>query len=251
MGLRPVVPPLLLSLVLIATPLSRDGATAADRECVVPEHLTITGLAGDHVHFLVSEVLREAYRRLGCEVRFEYYPGNQSLIWANQGISDGDVARIAGTEDVTDLVRVPTPVYQIEQVAFTKSVKRPVKQWGDLKGLSIGVVEGIRITALATEGLERMMAKDIEHLFRLLVHDRVEVVAMDRHSGELEIARHFSGSGIHVLGQPLSSMPLYHMLNRRHEKLVPLLDAVLREMAAKGEIEALQRAAILRLHKKQ
>jgi polar amino acid transport system substrate-binding protein len=48
--------------------------------------------------------------------------------------------------------------------------------------------------------------------------------------------------GVTVLEPPLSSFPVYHYLNKKHEALVPELTRVLKQMQADRTIERLQKS---------
>ena len=73
--------------------------------------VVVSGIQNEQTHAMAKEVLREAYRRIGYDIRFEFLPGKRSLEYANKGLTDGDVARIAGTEKkYPNLIPVPTPI---------------------------------------------------------------------------------------------------------------------------------------------
>ena len=60
--------------------------------------LTISAIANDLPHELAKEVVRAAYEKMGMEVEFMDLPARRGLEWANSGKTDGDLARIDGTE---------------------------------------------------------------------------------------------------------------------------------------------------------
>ncbi len=202
--------------------------------------VTISGITHTVTHKMVQEVLREAYKRIGYDVQITMLPAKRSLISANQGKTDGDIARIEGTDEVyPDLIMVPTPVVDFQGFAFTKSVTKEIREWSDLKGLRVGVVRGIRYSTIGTEGLNPFFANDYNQLFRLLVGDRIDVAIAGQSQGQLEIQKNFKNRGIRKIGHPLYKKPLYHFVHKKNKDLVVRLNDNLSDMAEKGEIDTI------------
>lgn len=214
------------------------------------ESVMISAIVNEQTHAIAKNVLREAYRRIGYAAEFDDLPGRRALEWANSGLTDGDVARIEGTETkFPNLIRVKVPVIYFEGVAFSKTVDKPIRRWEDLTGLRIGVVRGIRYSAIGVQGMGPFFANDMTHLFTILDKGRIEVAVAVRVAGQIEIEKNFSNSGIHVIGSPLYSAPLYHFVNRKNSRLVEPLEAVLSEMSASGEMSRIWNQTLERLLK--
>ena len=210
--------------------------------------VTISAIANEQTHAIAKDVLREVYHRIGYEVLFDDLPGQRALAWANNGLTDGDVARIDGTEKkYPNLIRITPPIIFFEGVVFSKTVTRRISRWEDLKGLRIGVIRGIRYSTIGTRDMDPFFADDMTHLFRILDKDRIEVAVAVLDAGAIEIKRNFRDSTIHVIGEPLYSAPLYHFVNVRNKDLVGKLEKVLSELTASGEIERLREQARERL----
>lgn len=217
-----------------------SAGSAADSRRMV-----ISAIVNEQTHAMAKHVLREAYRRIGYSVLFDDLPGQRALEWADKGVTDGDAARIEGTENTyTHLIRVKVPVVHFEGVAFTKTVDRPIRRWEDLKGFRIGVVRGIRYSAIGTEGMEPFFANDMTHLFTILDKGRIEVAVAVLDAGRIEIEKHFKDSGIHVSGSPLFTAPLYHFVHIKHSQLVGPLEAALSDMTASGQMERIWEGAL-------
>lgn len=229
---------------LLATPFSRAASTAAGERPLI----TISGIVNEQTHAVAKEVLRVAYNRIGCRVRFEFVPGIRSLQMANRGKTDGDIARIAGTEQqYPNLIPLSTPVIHFQAVAFTKSVTRQIDSWDDLQGLKVGIIRGIRYSTIQAKTLHPFFAEDMTHLFRLLDNDRIEIAVAVFNAGTIELGKNFSNSGIHVIGKPLYQAPLYHFIHKKNSYLKDDLEKELKKMAAQGEIELILKAARTRL----
>jgi ABC-type amino acid transport substrate-binding protein len=185
-------------------------------------------------------VLKEAYKRIGYDVQFRMFPAKRSLNLANQGKSDGDIARIEGTEKAfPNLIALSTPIFNLQGYAYTIEVTRDIRDWSDLKGLRIGVVRGVRYATIGTKGLNPFFAEDMTHLFRLLADRRIDVAIAGRRSGQIEIHNNFKGSGIHTVGRSLYDKPMYHFVHKKNKELAVRLNHALENMAAEGRIDTI------------
>ena len=200
----------------------------------------ISGISQNETHAIILEVLKEAYKRIGYDVQFSLLPAKRSLHEANLGKSDGEIARIDGTEkDFPNLIAVSTPVIDFQGMVYTKSVTREIRNWSDLKGLKIGVIRGIRYSTIETKGMDPFFAEDMTHLFRLLMDGRIEVAVAGLRAGTIEIQRNFRNSDIHTVGQPLYLASMHHFVHKKNKDLVERLNHVLANMAARGEIDSI------------
>lgn len=201
----------------------------------------ISAIENEHIHEMTKQVVRAVYEKIGVGVEFNDLPARRALGWANAGKTDGALARIDGTEKkFTNLIKISTPVTMFKGVAFTKKIKRDIQSWEDLKGLSVGIISGIRYSDIGTKGLDRIPAKDMTHLFNLLFRDRIEVAIADLDSGKIEIHRNFKSSKIHIIGRPLHSAPLFHFVHKKNKDLVPRLESALRSMLESGRIDSIR-----------
>lgn len=236
-----------LFIVILLTILPAPALSAEAEEDAAPL-VVISAIENEHTHALAKEVVRRAYRRLGYRVRFDDLPAQRALEWADSGITDGDLARIAGTEQkFPQLIPVPVPVISFQGVVFTKNTTGTIEQWADLAGLTIGIIRGIRYAELGTRGMEPLLAKDMTHLFTLLDENRIDVAVAVRNAGLIEISRHFPASAIHVIGLPLYSGSLYHFVNRKNRDLVAPLTEILGTMARTGELDRIHAASLKNL----
>lgn len=229
-----------IGMALLMAPSSSAADGTADSRTI-----TISAIVNEQTHAIAKTVLREAYRHIGLTVRFNDLPGQRALEWANNGLTDGDAARIWGSEKkYPNLIPVKTPVVYFTGIAFAKHPIGNIERWEDLKGMRIGIVRGIRYSVIGTRGMDPFPADDMTHLFTLLDKGRIEVAVAVLEAGKIEIEKHFKGKGIHSVGRPLHSAPLYHFINKRNKEIVPELDSVLREMTRTGEMERLWRQAV-------
>ncbi len=238
------------SLLLI--PIALAGASLESRQACPAQPLVISVIENEQTNAIATKIMSEVYRRVGCEVEFKFLPAKRALHDAAIGNTDGDVARIGGTEKkYPDLMPVPTPILHFKGMAFgLESLPRKITDWKSLEGLRIGVLRGVQYSAIGTTGMNTIGANSMSQLFRLLKHNRVQVVISAFGAGTIELNRNWADSGIKPTGKPLIVAPLFHYLNRRHYTLVLRLDSVMQQMQKSGELENLFSQSIQELSKK-
>ncbi len=229
-----IKPRYLLSIIFFFA-LMFDDSTFADEN---QKSIFITGIQNEQTHTMAKKVILEAYRRIGYDAHFELFPGHRSIDMANNGESDGDIARIGETQKkFTNLVLVPTSIIHFKGVVFTKTITKKINEWKDLNGLRIGVIRGIQYSTIGTQGMSPSFAEDMTHLFKLLDEDMIQVAIAVSRAGQIEISRRFKERGIHEIGEPLYTGPLYHYVHKKNRKLVPELNNILQEMERQNEIK--------------
>jgi polar amino acid transport system substrate-binding protein len=182
----------------------------------------------------VEEVAREAFRRVGLDLRVVPLPHERALVNANAGIEDGDLYRAAGFEkDFSNLAQVPESLVQQDFVAVARRPDVSVRGWDDLARYSVAYVTGNKILERHLEGFANVKSlRDNTLLFGLLATDRVDVVLINRWVG-LVAARH-AGLAVRVQEPALVRVPMYMYLHRRHATLIPPLAAALAEVKRDG-----------------
>lgn len=185
-----------------------------------------------------SHIMREAYRRLGIELRSELLPRERALMSADSGETDGDLIRAAGIDArYINLVRVPEPVITFDAVAFTAGLKFTVDGWDSLRPYSLCIMRGMKIAEQGTEGMQRLIANTTDQAVLMLSAGRCQVAVLG-HQVWLDIERLQAGP-LRALDPPIASVPLYHYVHRRHAELVPRLADALRAMRNDGAFAAL------------
>lgn len=188
-------------------------------------------------------VLAEAYDRLGIKITIKELPGLRALIYANEGLTDGELFRAKGIEnEYKNLIRIQVPINIVESVVVTKSLFFNVYGWKSIKQYRIGIQSGItfiesRISSI--EGLKVIRVKNSSQLLRMLENDRIDIVVAPRISALLSLAD-LKSKTITILEPPLEVMPLFHYLNKKHQSLVPELENVLQKMEDEGEIQRIR-----------
>lgn len=180
-------------------------------------------------------VLKEAFKRIGYDLKIIRLPSERALINANDGVEDGNFARVEGLSSIyPNLIQVPEEVTRFEFVVFCKSKDTKIRNWKGLKHFHVGIVTGWKIletNIIGTKSLTKV--KDGAALFNLLKADRVEVIVYDKRQGFV-LLKELGMKDIHIIEPPLAEKGMYVYLHQRHKELAPKLASVIRKMKKNG-----------------
>ncbi|MBF0509586.1 MAG: transporter substrate-binding domain-containing protein [Deltaproteobacteria bacterium] len=184
---------------------------------------------------LGDRVVKEACRRIGVEVKIVMLPSERALINANDGIDDGNFARIRGMSDLyPNLVRVPEEITEFEFTAFTKNLNIQTTDWAGLKPYNVGIITGWKILESSIVGAKSLVkVKDERVLFNLLAQDKADVVVYDKRQG-LVLLGGMKLTQIKTLSPALAKRSMYIYLHKKHQALVPALAAAIKTMKEDG-----------------
>ena len=179
-------------------------------------------------------MLVEAFDTLGFDIEFRYRPYKRSIEEVNNGIADGDLARISSiTQGYPNLVLVPESIADFDIVAFTTT---PGIKLIDYKitqhRYHVGYLLGWRNIEHLLKGYQPKSAVGDHHtLFKLLIKKRFDVVLFTQVAGE----RILSSQKIvdYQTSPSLLAYPVYLILNKKHTNLVAKLAAQLKIMKNK------------------
>lgn len=165
---------------------------------------------------------RELFARLGIAFEIQPLPAERALQNANAGIDDGEICRIAGLESTyPNLVHTTEPVMQYQMVVFSRERNFPVSGPESLLPYELGIVTGWKILEIA------------------LIDRLVGMGALNR----LEI------KGVRILSPPFLSGDWFLYLHKKHQALIPRIDAELRKMKQDGAYERIRQQALGRYEK--
>lgn len=199
--------------------------------------LTFSTLDGTYVQEISEEVLRAAYKRLGIEIEVKELPARRAIVLANTGGVDGELSRIAGIEKkFTSLLPVRVPINFIEGVVLSKDKPVKVNGWDSIRHMKVAIRRGVVFTEKGTIGMDVQVLNSWQSALAALQTGRADVVVIPR-TLAANILLHYEPRNIFVNEPPIISMPLFHYLHKKRSSLVPLLERVLNEMQAEGEIE--------------
>ncbi len=180
-------------------------------------------------------IVKTMFNRVGVNAKTILLPSERSLLSANTGIDDGNIARIKGIEKkYKNLVMVPEKIIDFEFVVFTRNNTIQANNWDDLRSYNVAFITGWKFFEKRVKAyISLVKVKDSTQLFGLLNHDRVDIALYDLWSGLWQV-KHFQDSGVLYLKPPLARVKLYLYLNKKHRQLVPGLAKALKAMKQDG-----------------
>jgi polar amino acid transport system substrate-binding protein len=210
--------------------------------------LIIAETDGVQLHQFAAQVLKIAYERANIPMTLKVIPGKRALILAQAGEVDGDVGRIKTIpEQYPNLVVVPTPLVHFTAYAYGIDPTIQVNSWSDLRNYRVGSKRGSQYSEVGTQGMNRELFNDFDKMLEMLVNGRIDVAIAAQTEIKPLLTTRYSGKNIHVLGSPVFEAPLYHVLHKSHQALIPELNTVLTQMQSTGELDALFQAFLLGL----
>jgi len=221
------------SLVLVIL-LSVLSVSALSRE-----RLVFSSLQGiDGVEMAVI-MLQEVYDPLNIDIEVKYYPPARSIVMANKGEVDGELARMVNMEkEFTNLIPVPVAFYSLNYHAYSTRVFFKPKGWQSLKPFHIGFTTGNKIMHQKLATYKVTNTAKLQQLWNLLQFGRLDVVVATHLEGLAKLSR---GDNPHVtmLEPAIASVPFYHYLFKKHQALVPELVKSINKMKKQGRFRQL------------
>ncbi|MBL4908052.1 MAG: transporter substrate-binding domain-containing protein [Sneathiella sp.] len=240
----------LFNILLFMLPIVMGGWHAASAEDIKSGSPTVISLCEWHItHSFAKETVRAAYHHIGIATKFVELPCRRSLVEANTGNFDGEVARIAGTDKLyQNLIPIESPTVSIQGVVITKSIDHPIIKWSDLAGLKIGIIRGELYAEQGTVGMMPKMVASYHELMTLIAKGHLDVGVVIKRDFEIQnSAPQFVGRGIHIIGKPVYRAFLYHFVHEKNRSIVPKLNVAFRQMWKSGETQSIHRQTLLNL----
>ena len=204
------------------------------------QRLELTTVANSPDTSVSSDVLKEAYRRLGIDISIRGLGASEALQRSNSGLADGEVQRIDGiSRNFPNLIQVPIPINYIQGAVFSKNSALKLRGWYSLRTFKIGLVKGIIFAEKGTSGMQVQMTETYDQLIELLLNDQVDLIVVPYINGAVAIRQHPQGGQLHLNGI-LETYLLYHYLHKTHEKLVPAITSTLKSMLLDGTITTMR-----------
>jgi len=212
--------------------------------------MVFSTLQGMYIAKICSQVLIEAYQKLGVKLQIIDYPAKRALLMSNSGDVDGEVMRIEGAEnDYPNLIRVKPQICAMESRVYVKDKKFKLTGWHSLKPFIIGIHRGHLYAAKGTKGMNAIELDTDDQLMRMLDKGRLDLVVAQVPDALRSIIK-FNLSEIHSLDPSISYFPLYHYLHKKHVDLIPEIEMILKGMAIEGRMEVINHEFLSELYSK-
>ncbi|MEO2268313.1 transporter substrate-binding domain-containing protein [Pseudoalteromonas sp. YIC-656] len=185
----------------------------------------------------VIELMSRVYDQLGYTLDIVDYSHAQALAAADQGVFDGQLARIANIESqYENLLRVNYPLFNFELFMLTRC------QDCDLNALSsIAMRNGYPVTEQYLDEHnyqgQRIKIENVSAQLNLLAQQQVDgVVLLDFHlQSEMN-----AGIDERFQRHHLANYHSYHYVHKRHQQRIPKILAALKELEEQGVVSELK-----------
>jgi len=190
-------------------------------------------------------IISEVYNTLNIHVQITPLPGIRAQVEAASGSKDGEIMRIwtYGLETPTT-IRVPTPYYYLETMAFIKvnsGIK--IKNKDDLRKYSLVKVRGVKHTNNITAGMPDVYTiGSTEQMMEFLNDGRADIALTNTVDGLMALQK-LGFTEIVPLDEPLAVLDLYHYIHSDHLKLVQKVDDAIKKMKENGQLKQLIKQA--------
>ena len=193
----------------------------------------------DQTGFMDS-VAREAFRRIGYELKTVSLPAERGLKNSNRGLISGEMSRVKGLDKkYTNLIRVPEKIMDWEFVAFSYDKISLVGDWNDLSGKAVSHINGWKILEKNIPSTaEITKTGNADSLFKLLRKKRTDYAIYERWGGR-HLLNKMSMSEVRVCKSPLATKEMFIYLHKKHKYIVAKLAAALLEMKKDGSYQKL------------
>lgn len=187
----------------------------------------------------------EAFKRLGFEFVYMFYPAKRGSMMAAIGKSDGELARAFNyNEKLPNLTRIDEPIFTVRISAFTTRPEIKLNGWESLKSTDYKVeyMRGLKICEVKLpEFVKKENLSDIANWsqgLKKIIAKRTDVyIEVERTVLRALKSDEFKDTNIRVAGL-LEEIDLYTFLNKKHADLIPKLAAVIKNMRSDGTIKS-------------
>jgi len=214
------------------------------------KEMVFSTLKGMYIAKICSQVLTEAYQKLGVKLEIIDYPAKRALLMSNSGDIDGEVMRIEGAEnDYPNLIRVKPQICAMESRVYVKNKKLQFEGWHSMKPFIIGIHRGHLYAAKGTRGMNAVEVDTDDQLMLMLDKGRLDLVVSQVPDALRSIIK-FNLTEIHSLDPSISNFPLYHYLHKKHVDLIPEIEMILKSMVNEGRMEVINHEFLSKLNSK-
>ncbi|MDH5184350.1 MAG: transporter substrate-binding domain-containing protein [Gammaproteobacteria bacterium] len=188
---------------------------------------------------LYVQVLTEAYRRIGQPVEFISIPGGSSLKYSNNGYLgvDGEAGRLSGVlKQNKNLRPVPVAIYNSELTVFTNKKDLKISGWEDLKQYQVTTRIGYKLVRNKLAGENLRVVENSSMALMLVEKQRSDVAILSKVDG-IAVINKLQLKNIIMLDTPVQTSPVFHLINKDKQYLIPRLEKALEDMRQKGVLQ--------------
>jgi len=205
--------------------------------------LSTTNHSDTPLYQQANRIMSAALKKLGYKLKIRTLPNMRSLLWANSGITDGDLFRVSKLDlkQLPNLQQVTEPLFTIDQSVLSKKLIK-VDGWESMKNYSIAYERGTKFIEEKEHMFKHVyLVNRTEQAISMVFNDRADLTITSFSTATKFLRKNKAhAETIKILKPPLASITLHVYLNKqRHEKLVQALSIVLKEMKKSGQFQQL------------
>jgi len=194
----------------------------------------------------LDQLMIEAFKRIGKNVKILHKPSKRSLKDTNEGRGDAEYIRVEGLSKIyPNIIQVPVNIIDLEYVAFSKRDDIKIENWNSLTQYHVGILRGWKILEKnIKKNDKRYSFNEPKHMFKLLANNRLDLVVYGRYLGN-SIIKEMGYNNLSILSPPLAVKPHYLYLHKKHKKLVPRLVKSIKSIKKDGTYQKLKNKYLL------
>ena len=224
---------LTLFFMFSATPI------IAEDTIVLSTHLT----KGRYDYKATFMIMQEAFKRNGLKLILKSLPGLRALEDADRGKTDGDAHRVHGIIEkrgLHNLIRIPEIQQVVHDYAWAKKDISLKNGWSELSSYTVAVHLGTIFVSEKAKEYAKWVATvgTTRQQFKMLDAGRVDLVIATPSNADI-LKSELKESGIRRIYPPLTSLPIYTYLHKKHSTLVPKVAEALQAMKMDGTYQRL------------
>ncbi len=188
-------------------------------------------------------IMQEAFKRNGLKLILKPLPGLRALVEADRGRTDGDAHRIDGIlekKGLHNLIRIPEIQQVVHDYAWAKKDISLKNGWSELSSYTVAVHLGTVFVSEKAKAYAKWVAAvgTTRQQFKMLDAGRVDLVIATLSNADI-LKTELRDSGIRRIYPPLTSLPIYTYLHKKHSTLVPKIAESLQAMKMDGTYQRL------------
>ncbi len=180
-------------------------------------------------------LVKELFTRLNIPAEIVRLPAERALVRVNQGVSDGELPRVAGlAKKYPNIIQVPEKLIDSCFVAFSQPEKIAPISFDTIKSKRVGIIIGWKIYEKNTADFSNLYKVALPtQLFSMLDLDRLDVALFERYNGQY-ILQPQKFKNIHECTPPLGVKPGYMYVHKKHSELIPKIVQTLKAIKSDG-----------------
>lgn len=184
-----------------------------------------------------TEIIKEAYRRIGMTVEFHRYPVKRANLAADSGIVDGVLYRREGLErEFPNMIRIPVVIKRDDVIAVLRDKSITINDWASLTPYAVGCLLGFDSAIQnLSPAQSAVTVNSAEKLYTMLELGRIDII-VDARTRALQMLDALDLNDFIIVEPPLLSVSLYHYINANRRNLVQPLTKTLTDMINEGLI---------------